>query len=359
MYEHKTFESLLEQMLDYIRNDVDKREGSLVYSSSAAAAVIFAQLYADLTINDRLSFADTSSGEYLSRRTAEHGVNRYGASKARRKGLFFNNEGKPVDVPIGTRFSIGDLNYIVLSRIEKGQYALECEVTGVVGNEQFGTLLPIDYVEGLSRAELADVLIPGEDEEDDEALRLRFFEAVNEKPFGGNIADYKQKINAIAGVGGVKVFPTWRGGGTVKCTIIASDFSPPSPELVDEVQTIMDPEVNQGKGLGLAPVGHHVTIMGAKDVTVNVETTVILAAGTTIGQVQDDIENAVSLYFSMLRRTWKDEDNITVRMAQIDARILTVPGVVDVKDTKLNGVSENIDLDAEEIPTQGQVVING
>ena len=50
------------------------------------------------------------------------------------------------------------------------------------------------------------------------------------------------------GGGGVKVEPVWNGGeGTVKLTIIDSDYNKPSPTLIDEVQrTAVDPEQNQG-----------------------------------------------------------------------------------------------------------------
>ena len=63
----------------------------------------------------------------------------------------------------------------------------------------------------------------------------RLFDAV--EAFGGNVADYREKVNAITGVGGVKVYPVWNGGGTVKLTIIASDFTAPSTELISKVQT--------------------------------------------------------------------------------------------------------------------------
>ena len=47
-----------------------------------------------------------------------------------------------------------------------------------------------------------------------------------------------------------------------------------------------------------------------------------------------------------------------VRIAQIEAAILTVPGVIDVTGTTLNGSAANVTLDAEEIPVLGTVVVN-
>lgn len=358
MYENQTYEVILERMLDRVTNDVDKRPGSIIYDALAPAAAELAQLYMELDTNINLSYADTATGEYLERRTAEFGINREPATKARRKGLFFASNDTTIDVPIGSRYSLGDLDYTAISKISTGQFVLECETPGVVGNQEFGALLPIDYIDGLVRAELADVLVPGDDEETDESLRERYMSAVNDQPFGGNISDYKQKINAIDGVGGTKVFPVWNGGGTVKCTIIASDFSEPSESLLSELQTIIDPEANSGQGIGLAPIGHKVTITGAKNFKISVSATLTLDTGVTIGQVQGDVDDALNAYLLTLRKTWANETTIVVRIAQIESRILTVPGVVDVANTKINGGIANVALADDGIPVLGAVTLS-
>ncbi|QTH46542.1 baseplate J/gp47 family protein [Cohnella sp. LGH] len=358
MYELQTYYTILERMLDRVPDDLDKREGSIIYDALAPAAAELAQLYIDLDINYNLSFADSAAGDFLSRRTAEFGINRRAATKAIRKGLFFGSGGVPLNVPIGSRYAIEELTYNVVTQISTGAFRLECEIAGVVGNQKYGDLLPITSIPGLESAELAEVLVPGEDEESDEALRERFYTAVNEPAFGGNIADYKKKINAMSGVGAVKVYPAWAGGGTVKCTIIAADWSSPSPALVNDVQTAIDPTVNSGQGIGLAPIGHEVTITGVSGVAINVETTLTLASGVTPGQVQADVESVIDAYLLELRQDWSNQQQLIVRTAQIDARMLTVQGVEDVADTEINGAAANLTLAADEIPELGTVIIN-
>ncbi|MBN2980103.1 baseplate J/gp47 family protein [Cohnella algarum] len=358
MYETLTYEVILQRMLDRVRPDVDKRQGSLIYDALAPAAAELAQMYIDLDINRNLSFADTASGDELARRTAEFGVNRRAATSAIRKGVFYGNNNVPVNVPIGSRYGISGINYTVAEQIATGEFSLRCETAGTIGNQYFGAMLPIEYVAGLVRAELTDVLVPGEDQEPDAELRQRYYEAVNEPRFGGNVSDYRQTINEIDGVGGTKVFPVWQGGGTVKCTIIAADWNEPSQALIDEVQTIVDPTENSGEGLGTAPIGHRVTITGVQALTVNVVTTVTLASGTTVGQVQGPIEDAIGAYLLGLRRSWANETELVARVAQIDAAILTVPGVIDVRDTALNGAPANLTFGAEEMPALGTVTVN-
>jgi uncharacterized phage protein gp47/JayE len=357
VYEHQTYEAILQRMLDRVPADIDKRPGSVIYDALAPAAAELAQLYAELDINYNLSFADTATGEYLTRRAAEFGIQRKPATRARREGRFYGASDVPLDILLGSRFSIEGINYAAVSKISTGIYNLECETAGTIGNQHFGALLPITFVPGLSRAELGAVLVPGEDEEDDETLRQRYYAAVNEPPFGGNVADYKQKIGAIEGVGNVKIFSVWQGGGTVKCAIIASDWSAPSPTLVSEVQEAIDPPP-QGEGYGLAPIGHRVTIAGVQPVTIDVTTTVTLAESVTPGQVQEPIGDVIESYLLSLRKDWAAQSQLVVRVSQIEAAILTVPGVIDVTGTTLNGSAANVTLGAEEIPVLGTVTIN-
>jgi uncharacterized phage protein gp47/JayE len=359
MYEHMTFTAILERMLARVPESMDKREGSVIYDACAPAAAELAQLYIDLDTNYSLSFVDTASGEYLSRKTAEFGVNRNTATFAVRLGQFFNASNSLMDVPIGTRWAIGSMTYSATQRISLGNFHMTCEIVGVIGNQQFGALLPIDFVADLARATLGDVLVPGEDEEADDALRQRFYDAVNEPAFGGNMADYKQTLSAVPGIGAVKIYPAWQGGGTVKCTIIASDWSVPSSALIDEVQTLMDPTINSGQGVGLAPIGHEVTVVGVTGRQINMETTLTLSSGLIPAQILADVEAAIATYLLELRQDWSHQQQLTIRTAQIDARLLSVQGVEDVTGTEINGATSNLTLRSDEVPLIGTVVVNG
>ncbi|GKU79849.1 baseplate J/gp47 family protein [Paenibacillus sp. L3-i20] len=359
MYEHLTYEFILQRMLDRVPDTIDKREGSLIYNALAPSAAELAQAYIVLGINDNLAFADTSTGEELSRITAEDGVNRAPATTSRRKGTFTGNAGALIDIPIGSRFSIENVTFVATSKISTGVFEMTCEQSGSNGNKQFGALLPIVYINGLETAALGEVLIPGEDEEDDETLRARYYAFVNEPPFGGNVSDYKEKVNEIDGIGGVKVYPTWNGGGTVKCTIIASDWSQPTTSLISAAQMIIDPVGHSGKGMGTAPIGHTVSIVGVQNTIINFVSVLTLKAGVTVGQVQAPITNAISNYLLELRQDWAEQDQTVVRVAMIDAAILTIAGVVDVSGTKLNGTAANVTMAVDRIPVVGTVTLSG
>ncbi|MBD3917638.1 baseplate J/gp47 family protein [Paenibacillus sp. PR3] len=358
MYEAQTADAILDRMLARVSGDIDKRQGSIIYDALAPAAAELAQMYAEIDVNYRLSFADTASGEELARRTAEFGVNREQATFASREGRFYGAADSLIDVPEGGRYSIGGVIFVVGSRVGSGVHTLICETAGAVGNQPFGVLLPIQFVPGLVRAELGLVLVPGEDEETDDALRRRYYDEVNSPAFGGNVADYKQTISAMDGIGGLKVYPIWQGGGTVKCTVIASDWSVPSATLINTIQTAVDPTVNAGTGRGLAPIGHKVTIAGVSSKTLKVETTVTLA-GVTVAQIQASVTAALEAYMTDLRKSWSNQSQLVVRVALVEGAILTVPGVIDVTGTRLNGVAGNMTLTQDEIPLLGTVTISG
>lgn len=357
MFEHKSFESILQEMLDRVPDDVDKREGAVIYDALAPTAMELAETYSDLDLILRLTFADTADGDFLERRVNEHGVYRDVATAAIRKGVFTDTSGLPFDVPLGSRYRLNDVVYSVTENIEPGTFHMTAEAVGVIGNKDFGDMLPVEPVNRLGRAELATVLVPGEDEESDEALYAKFLLFINEQPFGGNRADYTRKIMSINGVGGVKLFRAPQGGGTVTAIIIGSDFNPPEPTLIDLVQTAIDPEVNQGDGIGLAPIGHTVTIKGVEENVVGVETTLVLS-GVTIGQVQPLVEAVIKGYLAETRKQWSGEANLVVRVSQIESRILDVTGIQDISGTTLNGLPENLVLSEIQVPSFGSVTLH-
>lgn len=353
MYENITYEEILKRMLDRVPSSMDKREGSIIYDALAPAAVELQLMYIELDTIMNEAFADTASREYLIRRARERGMIPEPATNAVMKGVFAP---ATVDV-LGKRFSCDNLNYIAIEKITDGEYQMQCETAGVDGNAKFGQLIPIEYIEGLEMAELTEILIPGEDEEDTETFRERYFKSFELQAFGGNVADYKMKTNSIPGVGSTKVTPVWNGGGTVLLTIINSEFEAASDELIESVQNAIDP-TQDASGSGIAPIGHIVTVKSAEEIPIDISTTITYDSGHSFDDMKESIEDVIEAYFAELRETWGDVEKLTVRSSQIDARVLDIAGIVDIQDTYVNGVKA-FDLGNLEIPVMGSVTDNG
>lgn len=364
MYETRTFENILQEMLDTVPAYVDKREGSIIYDALVPAAAKMAQAYIEMGRNNRLSHAQTSSGEELRKRGADFGVDPRLASKAIRKGLFYGIGNVPIDVPLESRYSAGGLNFKVKEKIVVGEFKLECETAGSSGNVPTGALLPIDYVDGLTSAELTDVLISGEDEESDDAYRNRYFARVRTPPTSGNRSAYRNWALEVAGVGDAYVQPTWNGPNTVKVFLLGTDMLPASAGIVQAVKDYIDPNIGLGEGMGegAAPGGAVTTAVAAPSVAVNVIATVILNGTWTLAQVTADFETALTAHLAEIA---KNAFSVTggdrsVKYARIGTLLLDTPGVSDYNAASLlvNGGTANVTVSPGSVAIKGTVTLS-
>ena len=368
----QTYQNILTQMLDQVPATFDKRDTSPIPTALGPAAYALEGFYISLNQVQLAAYIQTATGQALDYLAVVAGLTRYPASAAVRLGIF------DMAVPIGSRYSTingADSINFQATAATTGEtegdyyYQLTAETPGSIGNEYTGPILPITAIPGLNSAQITDILVPGDDEESDEDFRARIIEALNDRPFGGNIASYRTYIMAIDGVGAVQVYPTWNGGGTVKCSVLGADFLPASPTLVENVQNAVDPPPNQGLGLGTAPIGAQVTIVAPDTLTVNVSATLQLASGYAIGQVQTPIQQAIENYMLSVRQEWATPVNTTsveyqanVYVARITAAIVGVPGVVNATNVQLNGGTADLILTeagaTQQVPITGTVTLS-
>lgn len=351
MFESMTYDYILNKMLNNAPSGIDKREGSIIYDALAPAAAELAQAYINLDIILTETYGLTASREYLIKRAAERGVTPEEATYAVAEGQF------NIAVLIGSRFNIDKYNYAVTELISDNDhtYKMTCETSGSEPNSYTGTMIPIEYISGLTAAELTEILIPGEDEEDTEVFRQRYKNSFNNQAFGGNIADYKQKIKALDGVGGVKVYRAKYGAGTVGIVFTNSESAVPSAELVDTIQTAVDPVVNSGEGLGIAPIDHRVTVSAVSEKSLAISTSITYTDGWSFTEAQPYIEEAIDEYFTELNATWESNTALIVRISQIESRLLDLDAVLDITGTTIEGTAANCILGADEIVVRGSV----
>ena len=207
----KTQEILLNYMLGLTPDTLNKREGSLIRTSLAAAAWAMEGLYINLEYVQRQAYGTTATGTYLDKIAATAGLVRKPATYAQLNARF------NIEIPIGTRFvkdtDDGDRVYFDLVSIANSpstdpRYVdapylgvVEAEEAGSYPNILRGDLSLISFVVGLSTATIVDVHEYGEDEETDALLRARYLEAIGRVDFGGNIQSYRNYVLAQDGVG--------------------------------------------------------------------------------------------------------------------------------------------------------------
>ena len=356
MFENTDYDSILQRMLDRVPDTIDKREGSIIYDALAPAAAELAKMYIDLQYSIDLVFVDTAVDEYLDRLCNQIGIYRNQATKAIKKGTFYNENEQLMDVELQGRFTCGETYWVAVEKISDGTYRMECETEGTIGNNITGKLIPVDYIQGLNYGELTELLIPGEDTETDESLRQRYMDRSNNIAFGGNIMDYIEETNAIEGVGATHVIPVWNGGGTVKLIILDSNFDKANEYLVNAVQNAICPDLTD-TGIGIAPIGHKVTVTTVTETVINISSKITLSETGELTTVTQQIQQALETYFLNLRKTWEDNSSLIVRKSQIETTILSIEGVIDISETKLNNSDSNIEVSIENIPVLGEVDI--
>ncbi|MDK7722477.1 baseplate J/gp47 family protein [Peptoniphilus lacrimalis] len=364
IFDENTFENVLERNLDRISDEFDKREGSVIYDAIAPMTIEISLLYSYLDFLFKNAFGDTANRYWLIERAKERGIEPYNATKAVIIGRF------DAKLNIGDRFFIDDIYYTVskLQKEEKGMffYELICNEKGRVGNLKGGKLTPTRTIRNLNLAEIYKLAILGEDEEGTEDFRQRYFETIKSIAYGGNIDDYRKKVKDIDGVGLVKVIPVWNGGGTVKLIITDSEFKEPTSELISKVQEIIDPIPFHQKGVGIAPIGHYVTVVGAKLKKINITCEILKSRDSNLEEIKREVKSNIEEYFKGQREKWgtyeKVDSNIYVendiRLAKITSIVLNVADVIDYETIKFTDTDKKIfELSEDELPVLGDVIV--
>ena len=372
--EKQNFEFYLSQMMAKVPDDIDKRQGSIIYDALAPAAMIMAQQSLSLSNIVRETYIKTADNEFLDYRAVEHGTSRQLATATQAKAKFLDNGGQPIDnVEVGDRFaSLGDapIFYKVIKINDDLTGMLEAEEVGTRPNGYLGQILPVTPNDVLSWAEIVEVSIPAKDNETDEHLRNRLLSTDSWIAYGGNIADYLDMVSKISAVGSAQVYPVWNGGGTVKLVILDNDLLPASSELLTQVKNEIDPPDSEGLGYGLAPIDHTVTVVAPESITIDISTNVEVDVQRDIEVLQPKIMSAIEDYFYLKRIAWSELNKstgrgyaLTIYRSQILSAIMKVDGVVNVKIPTLNGVDDDIALtfnnDLSQLPVVGEVNLNG
>lgn len=370
--EAQNYDYWLNLMLDNVPNDIDKREGSIIYDAVAPAAMVSAQQSLSLANIIRETYIKTAQGEFLDYRAVEHGTSRYAATNTEVKAKFNDDDGNPVNVEVGDRFaSIAEspIFYTVIKANDDGTAEMQAEEAGTSANSYIGQVLPVTPNDNLAWAEITEIIAPARDAETDDHLRERILKNDAWLAYGGNIADYLDMIHKISEVGAAQIYPVWAGSGTVKLVIVNNDLMPASPDLVKKVKNIIDPENNEAQGVGLAPIDHRVTVVAPEVLKVDVSIQLQLTDQANKVAVEKGIKDMLNELFSELRKDW-DTINATVGRgyslsiyrSRILSKIMLIDGVADSQLPKLNGEDKDIHLifsnEVSQLPILGEVTIS-
>lgn len=351
MYTDRTRDDILEGMLEASRDDVDKREGSVVYDLLAPPAEEHEMLGFQLEAIEENGFIDTAQAEYIDRRAAELGVYRKDAEKA--TGTLVFADYPNTEIPIGTQVvaqsgdvvqTLQTVEYAVIP--ESGEVSVETEalIAGVDGNIRANSELTCE--------ELPNAIVTnpepftgGVDIEPDDELKARYLLKVRKPITSGNVYHYELWAREIEGISQARVHPLWNGPGTVKVVVINSEGRAPTPDQVASVASHIE---------GQRPIGATVTVVSITEVPINITATLTLTGGLMPEDVRTELESNIANYLATA--------GTTIRYSQIANAIIDTEGVVDYsgltigKDETMG--PDNLTIDNDAVAIVGTVVLS-
>ena len=290
-------DEILAQMLAAVPDSYQKTIGYPTYDWLAGAAIPTAQVSLDLEEAKRKLDPANLTGEELDRYIVPRtGLERTAATFARGE-VTVTGTGT---VPAGTLFeSQGGIQYAATAQVEAAGSAkvpVQCVTAGAAGNlpARTVTLMPVQ-VAGIVSAVNEAPMSEGYEAETDEAYYQRFLVRLQTPPTSGNQYHYLSWAMEAPGVGGVQVYPLDRGDNTVGVVLVDQFGEPASEELVEQVQTHIDPD-SKGIGEGEAPIGAYCYVSAAVEQAVALSLTLVLAEGAEQETVEAAIRAAVSGY---------------------------------------------------------------
>ena len=281
MFEDRTEENILNELLDRIKG-VNTNEGSLIHAAESSNATTWQEVYVAFRYFYNQLCISSMDIEHLKERGKEIGLYYKYATCATYKALF------SCAMEIGDTFTKGDITFVItkntgletIDNISYFTYTVTAQTAGTIGNNSFGTF---DTFLGVNEnyngdGKLHELLVAGENDEEEETYRTRLAEKCKSQEFSGNMTSYVSEISKIQGVAGVKPIPRTNinDAWTYKIYVLATGGKVPSSTLVEEIQNTIDPstdvnnltgiyglpelENTSGKGYGIAP-GDHVVVM--------------------------------------------------------------------------------------------------
>ena len=337
-----TYEKILDDALKRVDNKYSKRQDSPIFNGVAPACYEISKVYEIMEEHLKQSFGMTANGVYLNNLVKEVGLERFEATYAIKKAEFKDKDDRLTDIDLNLRFAKDEYSFVVIKKIEKGIFYLKCEQPGSAANEIMGDILPIDNVSIASAKIIANVEL-GTDIEDDEHLRLRYLQKVREPATSGNIYHYRLWAMEVENIGAAKIFPLWNGNGTVKVMIVNSDMKSTDTLLINKVKNHIE---------DVRPIGATVTVVtpSAKDITITAKIRTSLNANMELtrldfkAKIEKYIKDITKEYFSNIRA-----NSYFISLAQVGKHLLESKDVIDYAELKLNNVTANIELSAEQI----------
>ena len=345
-------ETIHNTILNNIDNSYQKTEGYPTYDLTRGIAYGIDLVYTHSKEVEYKQHIENLSGDELVRVILERtGIERKHSTKAEGELTVIQGFGNVLKGDIFETETGVQFESLYTGLVQTGdKFKVRALVGGVDGNVTANTIvyMPVT-ITGISKVTNEKATVGGYDEETDSALIKRYYDRLRNPINGVNANQYIEWAESVDGVGGARCIPIWEGINTVKVVIIGSDFKPATAPIVKAAQDYIDPNKN-GDGAGEAPIGAVTTVVSATTKTINVSMNLSTSNGVDVDDVKNNIKQLLERYITSIG--FKES---YVSRAKIGQQILSVNGVRDYNNLKLNGGYENVQLTTEECAVLGAI----
>lgn len=326
-------------------------EGSLLQIILAPGAYVFWEGLQALRAQVPISFVDETSGRFIDKNAAGYGITRKPGTAASVLLTFTGSAG--TTIPAGTLCVTQDgLGFatdeaLTLGETGSGTVTATADAVGTAYNVPAGAIVSMQQaVSGVTALTNEEAAAGGTDPETDAALFARLDAYKKTPPTSGNEQHYHQWALEVNGVGAASVIRCWDGPGTVKVIIADMALRPVEEELRAEVAAYIETQ---------RPVTAEVTVESAAGVPVTVSVTVTTDGTVSKLNTEQILTERLAEYLGEIAFT----EGAEVVYNRVLALVMGLPGVTDCADLLVGGGTDNVPLDANEIPMLGTVTVNG
>lgn len=344
MLNEQPYEAIKQRILDNMKIDIDKREGSFTNNMISPLSEEIAKVYIEQRDLVNMSFIKNGFFNYLDDKCWEYGITRKIGESAIGTIVFEGENG--IHIQNGTVLFSNDLGYVTLNDeiIENGKAELIVEAyeMGKKYNVIKNTDLTLrDKIEGITKVYAKEDFTRGSDTETDEELRERFSQTIKKSYTSGNVAHYEMWTNEVKGVGGCKIFPLKNGNGSVEVVITNSDMLAADTTIINNVKANI--EENR-------PIGATITVVSATEKIINISSKITIARGYNTGEVKE-------LFAEKLKQYLKEISFKTsyISISKLSNLLFETEGIFDYMEFKLNNNIVNIPLSDTEVPNLGTI----
>lgn len=277
----KSFEQIRDEILADWQYDVPTLDILPASDAHIRASAVAGQLYA-LYVSGAVGvnqyMPDTATGDYLVAHVKEEGLEKKLATKAHGSQLQYRRDPNQtrvdttVTVPVGTRVITtrgvvfeSTAAATLAPNILNAAVPFQAVDAGAVGNISIGEIVSfygqppsgINYVTNL------DAAVDGSDEESDDTLRERYFEATQEEEWAGSPAWMEAEAKKVSGITSATAIKNARGEGTMDVLVTSGNGIPSAEKLAEVLAYLSDPTRE--------PINVDLQVIAPEGVTVNLK----------------------------------------------------------------------------------------